>query len=143
MKKRSKIDREPINPDRVRTIGADSFAFIPHRFLQEGYFSSLSQHQLLLYFFLALAGDRNGISFYHFDRIANLLMITSDEYLAARNGLIKKDLIAYDGTRSQLLSLPEHPIDDEIKILDNENDFIDSDPATIRHVIRKSLGYND
>jgi len=35
-----------------------------------------------------------------------LLQFTVDEYIEARNALIKKDLIAFDGTLFQVLDLP-------------------------------------
>jgi hypothetical protein len=60
----------------------------------------------LLYFFLVLAGDRNGLSFYSYDKICTLLGICLDQYIQARDGLLEKDLIAFDGTIYQVLSLP-------------------------------------
>ena len=44
-------------PQRVRRINS-SFAFIEHRFLQDGFFAVLSSNELLLYLFLVLAADR-------------------------------------------------------------------------------------
>ncbi len=41
------IDKSPLYPERLRTI-TGSFAFIEHRFLRDGFWSSLSQHALLL-----------------------------------------------------------------------------------------------
>ncbi len=57
------IDKKPLVPDRVRRIQG-SFAHMEHRFLRDGFWQSLSHLELLLYFFLVLVGDRNGISFY-------------------------------------------------------------------------------
>lgn len=103
------IGRAPIFPDRVRSIGGQGFAFVPNRFLREGFLASLSPDEQRLYFFLVLAGDRSGMSFYHYDSICSLLELTIDAYLEARNGLIDKDLVAYDGTRFQVLTLPAVP----------------------------------
>jgi len=36
------LQRAAICPERVRAIGDQSFAFIPHRFLREGFFASLT-----------------------------------------------------------------------------------------------------
>jgi len=33
-----------------------------------------------------------------------------DQYIQARNGLMEKDLIAFDGTIYQVLSLPKQPV---------------------------------
>jgi hypothetical protein len=54
-------------PDRVRKIDG-GFSFVPHRFVTEGFFTSLNQHELLLYFLLLLVGDRQGLSYYSQDR---------------------------------------------------------------------------
>ena len=103
------IKKRILEPDRVRCIQG-GFSFIPHRFLTDGFLASLDQGEILLYLFLVLASDRNGISFYSYDAICNLLQITVDDYVEARNGLIHKDLIAFDGTLFQILDLPDTPI---------------------------------
>ena len=105
-----RISREPIRPERLRTIGGQSFAFIPHRFLRDGFLSSLTADERSLYLFLVLAGDRLGVSFYAYDRICTCLEMMLEQYLAARDSLIDKDLIAFDGTRFQVLSLPHNPV---------------------------------
>jgi hypothetical protein len=68
--------------------------------------SSLQQKEILLYLFLVLASDRHGLSFYSYDKICTLLQMDLDQYINARNGLIEKDLIAFDGTVFQVLELP-------------------------------------
>jgi hypothetical protein len=99
------IKKHILNDQRIRRIDG-GFSFIPHRFLTDGFLSALNPHQLLLYFFLVLAGDRYGLSFYSYDSICNLLQMSMDQYLQARNALIKKDLIDFDGTIFQVLDLP-------------------------------------
>ena len=99
------IRKKIINPDRIRSING-GFSFIPHRFVTDGYLASLGQTQLLLYLFLVLVSDRFGLSYYAYDSICSLLQLTIDDYIAARNGLLKKDLIAFDGTLFQVLELP-------------------------------------
>jgi hypothetical protein len=100
------IRKNILAPERVRKI-TGSFGFIPHRFLTDGFLAALSQHELLLYLFLIMAADRYGLSFYSCNSICTLLGLTDDQYLKARDGLIEKDLIAFDGTIFQVLSLPE------------------------------------
>lgn len=100
------IRKKIINPDRIRSIKG-GFSFVPHRFVTDGFLSSLSQTQLLLYLFLVLVSDRFGLSYYAYDSICSLLQLTLDDYIAARNGLLKKDLIAFDGTLFQVLELPD------------------------------------
>ena len=103
------IKKKILNPDRIRRITA-GFSFIPHRFLGDGFLSSLQQKELLLYLFLVIVSDRYGLSFYSYDTICSLLQMELDPYIAARNALIDKDLIAFDGTVFQVLDLPEKPV---------------------------------
>ena len=102
------IRKKIINLDRVRQING-GFSFIPHRFLTDGFFVSLNQPELLLYFFLILAADKNGLSYYSYERICEFIDMGLDEYLRARGGLLNKDLIAFDNTVFQVLELPPKP----------------------------------
>lgn len=101
--------REPIRPDRIRVIGSGGFAFFPNRFLLDGFLASLDHDELRLYVFLVLAANRSGLSYYHYDRICTILEMALDDYVEARNGLIARDLIAFDGSRFQVLELPRQP----------------------------------
>ena len=108
------IKKKVLVPNRIRRIEG-GFSFIPHRFLTDGFLAALSQTEILLYLFLIIVSDRNGLSFYSYDGICTLLQITVDEYIEARDALIKKDLIAFDGTLFQVLDLPEKPAQKELK----------------------------
>ena len=125
-------------PNRVRRI-TGSFAFIEHRFLRDGFWESLTHRELLLYVFLLLVADRNGVSYYSYDKIYSLLRISMDEYLNARNALIDKDLIAFDGYFFQVLSLPEKPVKQPLRLLKSQQQMERYDPATIRNLIGQSL----
>lgn len=103
------IKKKVLNPDRIRRING-GFSFIPHRFLCDGFLTTLKQKEILLYLFLVLASDRHGLSFYSYDSICTLLQMDLDQYISARNGLIDKDLIAFDGTVFQVLDLPVKPV---------------------------------
>jgi hypothetical protein len=103
------ITKKVLNPNRIRRIDG-GFSFIPHCFLTDGFLSSLIQKEILLYFFLILASDRYGLSFYSYDVICSYLEFSMDDYVEARDGLIEKDLIAFDGTLFQVLDLPETPV---------------------------------
>jgi len=102
------IKKHILNAQRIRRIDG-GFSFIPHRFLTDGFLSALDPHQLLLYFFLVIASDRNGLSFYSYDSICSLLQMSMDQYLQARDALIENDLIDSDGTIFQVLDLPLVP----------------------------------
>jgi len=124
-----------LKQERLRKI-AGGFSFIPHRFLADGFLTSLEQQEILLYLFLVLAGDRYGLSYYRYDAICTLLQLNLGEYIDARDGLIDKDLIAFDGRIFQVLDLPSYPVK-RAKSADDE------DPAAIAQIIRQSLEYAD
>ncbi len=136
------INKQPIISHRVRKIDG-SFAWISHRFLRMGFWGSSTHHELLLYMFLVMAADRQGISYYSFDKICSLVSITPDEYILARNDLIDKNLIAFDDRLFQVLSLPRE-ITFCDQILAGKKDMEQHDSATIHQMIKKSLrGKND
>ena len=103
------IKKKILDPERIRRING-GFSFIPHRFLTDGFLASLSLRKLLLYLFLIVVSDRHGLSFYSYETICTLLEFTLDQYMEARDGLIEKDLIAFDGTIFQVLELPCAPV---------------------------------
>lgn len=101
---------DPLLPDRVRRIERDGFAFLPNRFLRCGFFASLARDELALYVLLVMAGDRSGMSYYRDDRLCSLLQVSSERLRDTRAALIAMDLVAYDGIRYQVVSLPERPV---------------------------------
>ena len=140
-KRHPRVAKKPLVPHRIRTI-TGSFAFIEHRFLRQGFWSSLSHHELLLYLFLIIVADRHGLSYYSYDKICTLLRISLDEYIVARNALIEKDLIAFDGTLFQVLSLPDAAIQPCRRALKDQKEMQTHDPATIDQLIKRSFGDN-
>jgi hypothetical protein len=138
---RTSIEKRPINPYRIRTISG-SFAFVEHRFLRDGFWSILDHHQLLLYLFLIMVADRNGLSYYSYDKICTLLGICVDEYILARDFLIDQDLIAFDGQLFQVLSLPQKNGLPSPAALTSQKEMAQQDPATIHQLIKQSLGKN-
>jgi hypothetical protein len=123
------IQKRVLNAKRLRRIDG-GFSFIPHRFLTDGFLASLKQKELLLYLLLVLVSDRHGLSFYGYDTICSLLQFSLDQYIEARDGLIEKDLIAFDGTVFQVLALPSKP---------KQEVAVKEDPAAIARLIRESL----
>jgi len=98
-----------LDPARVRKIEG-SFNWIDHRFMTGGFLRDLSTLEILLYLFLVAVSDRNGVSFYHDDRIASLLKIDLAALGQAREGLVLRSLVAYEPPLYQVLSLPPHPM---------------------------------
>ena len=133
------IHKNPLILERVRAIQG-SFAYIEHRFLSGGFFTSLSHHELLLYLLLVLVSDRHGLSFYSYDKLCSLLQMSLDDYLDARNQLIEKDLIAFDGRIFQVLSLPDRPAKPGSSLLKTPEDMERGDPATVDLICRRAFG---
>jgi hypothetical protein len=131
--KSRQIKTHPLLPDRIRKI-TGSFAFIEHRFLRDGFWAILDHHQLLLYLFLIIVADRDGLSYYSYDKICTLLRISVGEYILARNALIDHDMIAFDGYLFQVLSLPEKVIRPVSKTLKTQEQMQRHDPATVRQL---------
>ena len=134
------VKKELLVPERLRKIEG-GFGFIPTRFLTGGFFLSLSQYEKLIYFFLVLVSDRQGLSYYSQDKIFTLLELSIDDYIEARNGLIQKSLIAFNGLMFQLLSLPDKPVETtDPKNFSTREDLLKSDRLSIRQLLNKSLG---
>ena len=129
------IQKTPLVSHRIRTL-TGSFAWISHRFLSQGFWASLTHHELLVYLFLVIVGDRQGLSYYSFDKICSLVAITADEYIVARDGLIDKDLLSFNGNLFQVLSLPEQVISKPESPLITKEDMQREDPATINQIIK-------
>jgi hypothetical protein len=134
------FDRTPIRADRIRQIDG-SFAFLPHRFLRDGFWASLDHNELRLYILLVLVADRQGMSFYFDDRLAAILRLVLDDFLAARAGLLRNDLLAYDqvGPRYQVLSLPPRPVVTLTAAAAPTVELRDQAPAAARELIRDLL----
>lgn len=98
---------QAIVAERRRNIRHCTFGWVDHNFLHRGYLNRLSQEELLLYYFLITVADRNGVSFYDYERICQLLKLELDDYLRARDRLCQRSLIAYQNGVFQVLSLPE------------------------------------
>ena len=102
-------DKRILNSSRVRKIQG-SFSWIDHRFITGGFLRDLSAVEILLYFFLVTVSDRNGISFYHDDKICSLVKIGLVSLGEARDVLVSKSLLAYEYPIYQVLSLPAQPL---------------------------------
>ena len=102
-------DKQIIDRKRIRKING-SFSWIDHRFITGGFIEDMSTCEILLYFFLVAVSDRNGVSFYHDDRICRILKIDLGDLGKARDGLIQRSLLAYKFPVYQVLALPEKPV---------------------------------
>jgi len=126
-----RIEKKALIPERVRKTEGN-FSYIPFRFLSGGFFNSLSRDEKLVYFLLIMVSDRQGLSYYSQDKMSTLLELNLDEFIEARNGLIEKSLIAFDGLLFQVLSLPKSPLTNHRKPLKDKEDFMREDRLTQR-----------
>jgi hypothetical protein len=100
---------QPPQPDRIRSIRG-SFSWIDHRFLRQGFDQGLTRLEKLLYLVLIAVSNRDGVSFYSDERLAEILEIRhAHELTGARNELIDRGLIAFEEGIYQVLDLPPGP----------------------------------
>ena len=96
--------RHPVDPARVRTLPGH-FAWIDHRLRDR--LRELSLEEIAVLFFLHLAADRDGLSFWADATLARQLGVGEGDVIQARFRLVAKGLIAYRYPLYQLLPLPE------------------------------------
>jgi len=99
------IAKQVLVPDRVRRPPSSGWSWIDRRFLRERA-PRLTHEAIVLYFFLAAVSDKDGLSFYSDGAIAVRLRMTEAAVVAARDELIREDLVAYRAPLVQVLSLP-------------------------------------
>ena len=92
--------RHPVDPARVRTLPGH-FAWVDHR-LRE-----LSLEEIAVLFFLHLAADKHGLSFWADATIARKLRLGEGDVVQARFRLVAKGLVAYRYPLYQLLPLAD------------------------------------
>lgn len=81
-------------PKSVRKI-EESFAWVDHRLLRNGFLPVMTHQDQCLYLFYALAADRYGVSFYRKEKICEMLGLDFGEFEVARDRLINMALIAF------------------------------------------------
>ena len=92
-------------PDRVRRLPRKDWSWLERRFVRE-FSAKLSGDAVFLYFFLTAVSDKNGLSYYGDNSLALRLRTTEMAIVAAREELIRLDLLAYQAPLAQVLSLP-------------------------------------
>jgi integrase len=70
------------------------------------------------------------------------LQITVDEYILARDLLIEKDLIAFNGSLFQVLALPQKPRSSSPGALKTAKDMQTHDPPPFRPMSSNTVGYH-
>jgi len=97
-------DRQPLCPDRVRTLPRH-FAWVDHRL--RDHLAHLSLEEIALLFFLHLVADKLGCSWWSDPAAAKRLGIQTAEVTEARLSLVRKGLVAYRYPLYQILALED------------------------------------
>ena len=97
-------ERGPVDPARVRKLPRH-FAWADHRL--RDLLGELTLEEMALLFFLHLAADRQGLSYWSDATVAKKLRLREGLVVSARAGLIARGLVAYRYPLYQLLPLPE------------------------------------
>ena len=82
-------------PKSIRRI-QQSFAWIDHRLIRDGYLQVMTHEDLALYVFLILVADCNGVSFYRKEKICDLASLNFNQFEIARDRLLDMKLIAFE-----------------------------------------------
>lgn len=96
-------ERAPVDPARVRALPRH-FAWADHRLRDR--LGELTLEETALLFFLHLAADKNGCSYWSDAALSKKLRLREGLIVSARAGLIAHGLVAYRYPLYQLLPLP-------------------------------------
>jgi DNA-binding MarR family transcriptional regulator len=94
----------PVEPTRVRSLPAH-FAWADHRLRDR--LATLTLEEIALLFFLHLAADKTGCSFWADSTIAKRLGVREGDIVAARVELVRKGFVAYRYPLYQILPIVE------------------------------------
>ncbi len=103
---RQKITKQPVDPERVRTMPAQ-FGAVDRRLVYQKHIRCMSTEQIALYVFLECVSDAEGLSFYSDERICEYLHFSLNGLWTAREGLVQGSFLLYSRPIYQLLNLPQ------------------------------------
>ena len=83
-------------PKNIRNIKA-SFAWIDHRLVRNGFTEVMTHQDMVLYLFLVLVADKNGVSFYRKEKICQAVSLDYNQFEIAKDRLINMKLVAFEG----------------------------------------------
>lgn len=83
-------------PKKIRNIKG-SFAWIDHRLMRNGFMETMTHPDIVLYLFLILVADKNGVSFYRKEKICEAISLDFSQFEIAKDRLINMKLVAFEG----------------------------------------------
>lgn len=99
-----KIEKRILCAQRLRRT-PESFSWVDHRLVRDGYLQRASAPAWALYLVLVSVGDEHGLSYYSERSLARLLSLSEPEIVAARRTLVAAGLIAFEAPLYQVLAL--------------------------------------
>ncbi len=105
---RRKIFKQPVDPERVRTIPVQ-FGAVDRQLVYSKHIQHMSTDEIALYVFLQCVSDAEGLSFYSDERICEYLHFSLNGLWKAREGMVHGGFLLYSQPIYQLLNLPEPP----------------------------------
>ena len=95
-------------PSRVRRVPRQ-FSWIDQRLVRDHHIEQADCTALALYLFLLTVADAQGLSYYADASIGRQLALSPEQVAAARAGLLRAGLIAYEAPLYQVLALDAPP----------------------------------
>ena len=82
-------------PKKIRKING-SFAWIDQRLIRNGFIEVMKHQDMVLYLFLVLVADKNGVSFYRKEKICEAVSLDFSQFEITKDRLINMKLIAFE-----------------------------------------------
>jgi len=102
------IVKRVLRPERLRQVPA-GFGWVDHRLVRHGFISRCDHAGLALYLFLVTVADAQGLSYYSDGAICRRLGLEPPQLAAARQQLVRAELVAYQKPLYQVLALDLRP----------------------------------
>ena len=98
------IIKHLLRPERLRRV-PEGFNWVDHRLVSQGFLGRCDHRALALYLFLVTVSDVQGLSYYSDAAIGRRLNLDPLQLAAARQQLVRADLLAYQKPLYQVLAL--------------------------------------
>jgi hypothetical protein len=130
------LQKQPLDPQRIRRVPASGFSWIDRRFVREGFLERLPAEPILFYFFLVAVSDARGLSFYAEGTIARLLKLSVEQVVQSRARLLSAQLILYAYPLYQVLPLPPVPEAASRPVAPGGNSPRGAEPTSLEEILR-------
>jgi hypothetical protein len=100
------VQKHPLCPDRIRKV-PKQFSWIDHRLVRDRHIDRCSHQAAALYLFLVTVADAQGLSYYSDRSLSQRLSMDENSLAAARQDLIRIELVAYKHPLYQVLALQD------------------------------------